>query len=60
MKQIKVGDLIIYKSFDQRHGVVLDESKGYITIQWNDGSKNVIHCSSILNDVSHSVVPASR
>ena len=47
MRQIKVGDLIIYKSFDRRHGVVLEESKGYITIQWNDGGKNVIHYSSI-------------
>ena len=56
MEMIKVGDLIIYKSFDKRMGVVIQESKGYITIHWNDGGKNVIHYTSIVNDISHSVV----
>tara|TARA_R100001591_G_C4225971_1_gene150519 strand:+ start:335 stop:511 length:177 start_codon:yes stop_codon:yes gene_type:complete len=56
MEAIKVGDLVIYDSFDKRLGVVIEESKGYITIHWNDGGKNVIHFSSIVNDVSHSVV----
>ena len=56
MKPIKVGDLIIYKSFDKRMGVVIEESKGYVTIHWSDGGKNVIHYTSIVSDVSHSVV----
>ena len=53
---IDVGDLIVYKPFDKRTGIVLQQDKGYVTIQWSDGPKSVIHYQSIIKDTSHTVI----
>ena len=53
---IDVGDLIIYKPFDNRTGIVVEEDKGYITIQWSDGPKSVIYYKSVIKDACHTVI----
>ena len=53
---IDIGDLIVYESFDKRTGIVVEEDRGYVTIQWNNGPKSVIYHQSIIKDTCHTII----
>ena len=54
--RVDVGDLIIYRAFDRRMGIVVRESKGFITIHWQQGDKSIIYGQNVIQDKEHTVI----
>ena len=65
---MKAGDLVTYEGFGdvfgcgdeppRTYGLVVEESKGYVTIRWNDGKVTVINGQTLLRDSLHHVFSA--
>jgi|9_EtaG_2_1085328.scaffolds.fasta_scaffold54417_2 hypothetical protein len=62
---INVGDMIV---FDPRNfiaeqkrtfGIVTEEDKGFITIQWIKGNRSKIYFTSVIEDSFHKIIRAA-
>ena len=65
---MKAGDLVTYEGFvdvfgagdepPRTYGLVVEESKGYVKIRWNDGKVTIINGQTLLRDSLHHVFSA--